>query len=82
MSTIAEPVSKSEKTEAGHPCSCGVHDGTHDEAPSYCATQPGQWVRIVRDFVKVLQFGEVHLTVHKGRVIEVRKIEKVRFEDR
>ena len=45
-------------------------------------TPPGQWVRVVREFVKLLKFGEVHLTVHKGRVVEIRKIEKVRFDDR
>lgn len=51
------------------------------EPPSYCATRAGQWVRLVRDYVKEVQFGEVHLTVHKGKVVEVRKIEKVRFDE-
>lgn len=48
---------------------------------SYCATPSGQWVKIVRDAVGALKFGEVHLTVHQGRVVEVRKVEKVRFAE-
>jgi hypothetical protein len=48
---------------------------------SYCHTRDGQWVRLVREYVKEIQFGEVHLTVHKGRVVEVRKMEKVRFDE-
>lgn len=77
-------------------CGCGGHGEGHEtpswgknradacnggEAASYCATRPGQWIRVVRDFVRLLKFGEVHLTVHKGRVIEVRKVEKVRFDE-
>jgi hypothetical protein len=75
---------------------CESHAGTHEASSwgrngacretgngstTYCSTSPGQWIRVVRDFVKLLKFGEVHLTVHKGRVIEVRKIEKVRFDE-
>jgi len=77
-------------------CGCGNHAGHHEnpswgknrgqgcnggETSSYCATGPGQWIRVVRDFVRLLKYGEVHLTVHKGRVIEVRKVEKVRFDE-
>lgn len=58
----------------------GNGDGTSSPS-SYCATKTGQWIRVVRDFVKLLKYGEVHLTVHKGRVIEVRKVEKVRFDE-
>jgi len=60
----------------------GTHQHPAGGPSSYCSTEPGQWVRVVRDFVKLLKFGEVHLTVHKGRVIEVRKIEKVRFDEK
>jgi hypothetical protein len=78
MSIIAEESQVSEKAE--HSCGCGRHG--KEESASYCATEPGQWVRVVREFVKLLKFGEVHLTVHKGRVVEIRKIEKVRFDER
>ena len=59
----------------GHP-----HEDEEHHA-SYCSTHPGKWVRVVRDFLQTLNYGEVHLTVHKGRVIEVRKIEKTRFDE-
>jgi hypothetical protein len=48
---------------------------------TYRSTHPGRWIRVVRDFVKLLKCGEVHLTVHKGRVIEVRKTEKIGFDE-
>jgi hypothetical protein len=31
--------------------------------------------------IRDLEFGEVQLTVHRGEVVEVRKLEKIRFED-
>ena len=71
-------------------CASDSHASAHDPGAcrgmgngnaAYCSTHPGQWIRVVRDFVKLLKFGEVHLTVHKGRVIEVRKIEKIRFDE-
>ncbi len=46
----------------------------------YCETAPGKWVKVVRAMIDGLDFGEVQLTVHRGQVIEVRKIEKIRFE--
>ncbi|OAM91357.1 YezD family protein [Termitidicoccus mucosus] len=46
----------------------------------YCETTPGKWVKVVRAMIGGLEFGEVQLTVHRGQVIEVRKIEKIRFE--
>ena len=48
---------------------------------SYCVTRGGKWVQLVREFVKSIQYGEIHISVHKGRVVEVRKMEKVRFDD-
>jgi hypothetical protein len=49
--------------------------------PSYCDTRPGKWVKVVRGMIRDLEFGEVQLTVHRGEVVEVRKLEKIRFED-
>jgi len=48
---------------------------------SYCSTRDGQWVKSVRESVKMLQYGEVHLSVHEGRVVEVRKLEKLRIDE-
>ena len=80
MKSSIETDSTGEHDKAARACACGSHAAPNG-SPSYCATEPGQWVRVVRDFVKLLKFGEVHLTVHKGRVIEVRKIETVRFDE-
>ncbi len=49
------------------------------EKETYCQTKSGQWVFVVRDFIKDLKFGDVILTVHDGKVVQVQKTEKVRF---
>lgn len=46
---------------------------------TYCQTKNGQWVSVVREFIKDIKFGDVILTVHDGRVVQVQKTEKVRF---
>lgn len=53
------------------------HD--HDNG-SYCGTQDGRWVKSVKDYVKSLNYGEVTLTVHNGHVVQVQKMEKIRFD--
>lgn len=52
-----------------------------EPAPTYCDTRSGKWVKVVRGMIGELEFGEVQLTVHRGEVVEVRKLEKIRFED-
>ncbi len=59
----------------------GIPSGRAVAQTSYCATSGGQWIKLVKEFVKSLQYGEIHLSVHKGRVVEVRKMEKVRFDE-
>jgi len=49
--------------------------------PDYCDTRPGKWVKVVRSMIRDLDFGEVQLSVHRGEVVEVRKLEKIRFDD-
>lgn len=48
--------------------------------PDYCDTRSGKWVKVVRNMIRDLDFGEVQLSVHRGEVVEVRKLEKIRFE--
>ncbi|HTI72865.1 MAG TPA: YezD family protein [Candidatus Limnocylindria bacterium] len=44
-------------------------------------TVPGpKWLRVVRDHVQSLRFGTVVVTVHDGRVVQVERTEKLRFE--
>ncbi|WP_035277471.1 YezD family protein [Desulforegula conservatrix] len=52
---------------------------TESEKETYCQTKNGQWVSVVREFIKDLKFGDVILTVHDGCVVQVQKTEKVRF---
>jgi len=85
MNMVTGENKKCESHAGNHEVSSWGRNGacreTGNSGTTYCSTSPGQWIRVVRDFVKLLKFGEVHLTVHKGRVIEVRKIEKVRFDE-
>jgi hypothetical protein len=45
----------------------------------YCCTQGGRWVACVKDYVRDLRYGEVNITVHDGKVVQVEKTEKLRF---
>jgi hypothetical protein len=47
--------------------------------PDYCKTCGGRWVSTVKDYVQQLQYGEVNVIVHDGKVVQVEKTEKVRF---
>lgn len=51
----------------------------NNEKETYCQTKNGQWISVVREFIKDIKFGDVILTVHEGRVVQVQKTEKVRF---
>jgi hypothetical protein len=39
-----------------------------------------KWVRAVRDQVQSLRFGTVLISVHEGRVVQVERTERLRFE--
>jgi len=53
-----------------------------DPPIDYCKTATGQWIKVVRSMIRGLSHGEVQLTVKDGEVVEVRKLEKIRFERR
>ena len=38
------------------------------------------WLQIVKEKVQSLRYGEVHITVHDHRVIQIEHREKVRFQ--
>ena len=40
-----------------------------------------KWVRAVRDQVQSLRFGTVVISVHEGRVVQVERTERLRFEN-
>jgi hypothetical protein len=38
------------------------------------------WLSLVREHVGSLKFGTVQITVHDGRVVQVERLEKLRFD--
>ena len=36
-------------------------------------------MKAVKDYVKLLDYGEVSVVVHDGHVVQVQKTEKIRF---
>src|SRR2546422_7205915 len=41
----------------------------------------GAWVRPLRDALRGLRYGSVELVVHDGRVVQIERREKVRFDE-
>lgn len=41
---------------------------------------PENWVEAVRKQVSSLRFGLVQIVVHNGRVVQIEKTEKIRFD--
>jgi len=38
------------------------------------------WLQLVREHVASLKFGTVQITVHDSRVVQVERVEKLRFD--
>lgn len=38
------------------------------------------WLRTVEQLAKSMRFGVLQLTIHEGRVVQVEKSEKIRFD--
>jgi hypothetical protein len=38
------------------------------------------WLQLVREHVSSLKFGTVQVTVHDSRVVQVERVEKLRFD--
>ena len=51
---------------------------TPPSVPEVAATS---WEREVSEAVRDLQFGSVEIVVHEGRVVQIEKKEKVRFDE-
>lgn len=52
---------------------------THTEPTPPAAANP-DWIEVVRRHVASLRFGVVQITVHGGRVVQVERTERFRFE--
>ncbi len=63
-----------------HHVRCRALTPAHGEdGEAYCETENGRWVGIVKKFIQGLDYGEVVLSVHAGKVVQVERTEKVRF---
>ncbi len=51
-------------------------DGTKGHAPEKLPA----WLQLVREHVGSLKFGTVQITVHDARVVQVERVEKLRFD--
>jgi hypothetical protein len=38
------------------------------------------WLRLVQEQVRSLKFGTVQITIHDSRVVQVERVEKLRFD--
>jgi hypothetical protein len=38
------------------------------------------WLQVVRENVRSLKFGTVQVTVHDSRVVQIERVEKLRFD--
>jgi hypothetical protein len=52
---------------------------TNTDPASPAAANP-DWIEVVRRHVASLRFGVVQITVHGGRVVQVERTERFRFE--
>jgi hypothetical protein len=53
----------------------------NDAQPGKPAEAPPAWLQLVREHVRSLKFGTVQITVHDARVVQVERVEKLRFEN-
>jgi hypothetical protein len=44
-----------------------------------CKRDGGKWINEVKRFIGELEFGQVVITVHQQKVVQVEKTEKLRF---
>jgi hypothetical protein len=51
-----------------------------DKAKSQPTDTLPVWLQLVREHVGTLKFGTVQITVHDGRVVQVERVEKLRFD--
>ena len=43
-------------------------------------TDLAEWIKVVKQSVGALQFGMVQIVVHNGKVVQIEKTEKLRFD--
>ena len=54
------------------------NDAVSTEGP---AAEPlPAWLQLVRGHVRTLKFGTVQITVHDSRIVQIERVEKLRFD--
>lgn len=53
---------------------------TENEANGLPITADAAWLEVLRKQVNSLRFGVVQIVVHEGRVVQIERTEKVRFQ--
>ena len=51
-----------------------------DKAKGQTPEKLPAWLQLVREHVGSLKFGTVQITVHDSRVVQVERVEKLRFD--
>jgi hypothetical protein len=51
-----------------------------DKAKGQATDKLPAWLQLVREHVGSLKFGTVQITVHDSRVVQVERVEKLRFD--
>ncbi len=51
-----------------------------ERAKSQAPEKLPAWLQLVREHVGSLKFGTVQITVHDSRVVQVERVEKLRFD--
>ena len=52
----------------------------HEEDKAKGQDKLPAWLQLVREHVASLKFGTVQITVHDSRVVQVERVEKLRFD--
>lgn len=47
--------------------------------PHFSSALSSELLKSLTDAVRGLEFGEIHLTVHEGRVVSIERTEKIRL---
>jgi len=53
---------------------------TENEASGFPIAMDAAWLEVLRKQVSSLRFGVVQIVVHEGRVVQIERTEKVRFQ--
>lgn len=53
-----------------------------DEGGTFMTNERTEAIAVIERALRDLQFGEVHITIHEGQVVQVHRTEKIRIPKR